>query len=50
MSTLTQKLFLKVPSLIPTFRGRFVNPNLENSSESFSGDAYGHHLSGGSRI
>ena len=50
MSTLTQKLFLKVPSLITTFRGRFVNPVSENSSEPSRGDAYGYHLGGKFRI
>ena len=39
MSTLTQKLFLKVPSLIPTFRSLFVNPNSEKTSETHLGDA-----------
>ena len=39
--------FLKVPSLIPTFRPLFVNPVSEKTSETTLGDAFGHQLRGG---
>ena len=38
--------FLKVPSLIPTFRPPFVNPISEKTSETPLGDVFGHHLRG----
>ena len=42
--------FLKVPSLIPTFRPLFVNPVSEKTFETYSGDDYGYHLRGYFRI